>query len=94
MPPPAPPSLAAPTAQAIYDEVTVRFAPVIECESARWGDCAAAAAYRADSFTPPGGSLQRGWNENTSQSRNTFLSNRAALMLTWLRAANLYPPAP
>ena len=74
--------------------MAARFSPVIESESARWGDCAAAASYRADSFTPPGGSLQPGWNANIAQTRNTFLANRAALMLTWLRAANLYPPAP
>jgi hypothetical protein len=60
-----------------YIDVAARFAPVVECESARWGDCTAPMAYRADTFTPPGSTTpQSGWNANIARTRDTFLTQR------------------
>ena len=87
--------LAATNAQSRYIDVAARFAPVVECESARWGDCTAPMAYRADTFTPPGSTTpQSGWNANIARTRDTFLAQRQALMLNFLGDQNLYPPAP
>jgi hypothetical protein len=78
-----------------YIDVAARFAPVVECESARWGDCTAPMAYRADTFTPPGSTTpQSGWNANIARTRDTFLTQRQAHMLNFLRDQNLYLPAP
>jgi hypothetical protein len=69
--------LAATNAQSRYIDVAARFAPVVECESARWGDCTAPMAYRADTFTPPGSTTpQSGWNANIARTRDTFLTQR------------------
>ena len=70
-----------------------RFAPVIECESARWGDCASAAAYRADTWTAAG-VTRSGWNANVALTRANFFTQRPALMRGFLTTAGLYVPPP